>query len=56
MVLGLLFYLCKWFTPLAGGLVVKALVFMKKENNRKIGLRYNEDIDSFEKSDKRMKG
>jgi len=29
---------------------------MKKENDRKIGLRYNEDIDSFEKADKRMEG
>ena len=29
---------------------------MKKENDTKIGLRYNENIDSFEKADKRMEG
>jgi hypothetical protein len=29
---------------------------MKKENDRKIGLRYNENIGLFEKADKRMEG
>lgn len=29
---------------------------MKKEYDRKIGLRYNENIDLFEKVDKRMEG
>ncbi len=38
------------------GLFIKAVCFYEKENDRKMGLRYNGDIDSFEKADKRMKG
>ena len=33
---------------LLGGLFHRSPVYMKKENDRKIGLRYNGDMDSFD--------
>ncbi len=41
---------------LSGGLFYRAPVLMKKENDRKIDLRYNNDIDSFDESSSGMKG
>ena len=35
---------------LSGGLFYRSPVLMKKENDRKINLRYNNDIDSFDES------
>lgn len=41
---------------LSGGLFYRSPVLMKKENDRKIDLRYNNDIDSFDESSSGMKG
>lgn len=41
---------------LSGGLFYRSPVLMKKENDRKINLRYNNDIDSFDESGSGMKG
>ena len=41
---------------LSGGLFYRSPVLMKKENDRKIDLRYNNDIDSFDESSSGMNG
>ncbi len=41
---------------LSGGLFYRSPVLMKKENDRKIDLRYNNDIDSFDERSSGMKG
>lgn len=40
---------------MSGGLFPGSPVLMKKENDRKIGIRYNGDMDSFDESRLGMK-